>query len=450
MAQPTQGNVLTLSATPNNSNPYTITGMQQSVGSNGLLVVMVTMRNTVGITSMTFGSNPANNTCNIQYAYNRSGLQQRMEVWYIENADTGSQNLVITFNNNQYNPCSFHMRSYTDCGGIGNVIANNGGSGTPKTNVLNLQQDDSHIMMTSCGVNQILTQQIPQGTNKTFTSHNTYKQVATGAYGTASYLAGNINIRGTATSGNLTVDAVEILGIVATPTITSSPNPVSGMVTFVGAGVSNIVTFVVGLTNSTGNDVLIASSNYFEFSNDGITFVAGILTIPNASLPKTVSVRLKSGLNYGSYYLGNNITSVGASTVSQITSGTVYDVPTTGISPSFRNGMTYVLGNGPSNETTSTLTATDIVPNEDLYINVAGTDFEVSLTSGGTFTQNLTIPRPISGTLNTTLYIRLDQNLPVGNYSTTATFETLGASPKNFVFQGSVTDPSTRRIFNVT
>ena len=449
MAQPTQGNVLTLSATPNNSNPYTISGMQQSVGSNGLLVVMITMRNTVGVTAMTFGSNPANNTCTKKYAYNRSGLGQRMEVWYIENADTGPQNLVITFNNKQFNPSSFHMRSYTDSGGIGNVIANNGGSGTPKTNGLTLSQAGSSIMMTSCAVNQILTQQIPAGTNRTFITHNTYKQVATSAFsGTSVYSAGSVSLRGTATNGNLTVDGVEVLGIVATPVITATPTQLSGFQYFEAGGPSSAQTFQLGLSNSTGNAITVASNNFFEYSLDGVTF--GISTIPNASLPATVYVRMKAGLSYGGYNIGMDLDSVGAAQLIQQNIGTVNLVPTTGISPSFRNGMTYVLGSGPSNETTSNLTATDVVPAYDLFVNLVGTDFEVSLTSGGTFTQNLTIPRPVGGNLNTTLYIRLAQNLPVGSYSTTATFETFGAPTKNFAFQGTVTEPSTRRIFNVT
>ena len=71
---------------------------------------------------------------------------------------------------------------------------------------------------TSCGVNQILTQQIPQGTNQSFTTHNTNRQVGTGAISSnAGHNAGSISLRSTATFGNLTLDRTEIKGLGATP-----------------------------------------------------------------------------------------------------------------------------------------------------------------------------------------------------------------------------------------
>ena len=73
-------------------------------------------------------------------------------------------------------------------------------------------------MITSCCVNAILTQQIPTGTNRTFTTHNTNRQVATGAISAnAGHNAGSISLRATSTFGNLTLDRTEIKGLAASP-----------------------------------------------------------------------------------------------------------------------------------------------------------------------------------------------------------------------------------------
>ena len=69
-------------------------------------------------------------------------------------------------------------------------------------------------MITSCSINAILTQQIPQGTNRTFVTHNTNRQVATGAISAdAGHSAGTISLRSTSTSGSVSLDRTEIKGL---------------------------------------------------------------------------------------------------------------------------------------------------------------------------------------------------------------------------------------------
>ena len=71
-------------------------------------------------------------------------------------------------------------------------------------------------MITSCSINAILTQQIPQGTNRTYVQHNTNRQVATGAISADSgHSAGTISLRSTSTSGSVSLDRVEIKGLAA-------------------------------------------------------------------------------------------------------------------------------------------------------------------------------------------------------------------------------------------
>jgi hypothetical protein len=146
------------------------------------------------------------------YQINRSGLGQRMAFFYLENPPTGSNNLVVSFSGSQWNPISMHIRSFTNSGGVG-ASARTGGQSTPNTQSLTVE-DDSLIMITSCSINAITSQQIPQGTNRTYTQHNTNRQVATGAISAdTGHSAGTISLRSTSTSGNLTLDRTEIKGL---------------------------------------------------------------------------------------------------------------------------------------------------------------------------------------------------------------------------------------------
>ena len=146
------------------------------------------------------------------YQISRGGLSQRMAFFYLENPPTGNNQLRVNFNNSQWNPISMHIRSFTDCGGVG-ASGRTGGQSTPNTQNLTVE-DDSLIMITSCSINAISTQQIPTGTNRTFTTHNTNRQVATGAISAdAGHSAGSISIRGTSTFGSVTLDRTEIKGL---------------------------------------------------------------------------------------------------------------------------------------------------------------------------------------------------------------------------------------------
>jgi len=208
MAAPTKGNVTNSNATPAGySKSYS---HNQNTGNNRLLVVQITHANNVGL-----GSNPCtyNGVSLTQlHSTNRGGLSQRMSFFYLVDPPTGTHNVVVSFNQNMWNPVSVHIRSFTDSGGVG-AYERTGGQATPNTQNLTVEED-SLIMITSCSNAVILTQQIPQGTNRTFTTHNTNKQVATGAISAdGGHSAGTISLRATAGSGNLTLDRTEIKGL---------------------------------------------------------------------------------------------------------------------------------------------------------------------------------------------------------------------------------------------
>ncbi len=210
MTAPTKGN--TTSSNQNPAGNFKTYSHNQNAGNNRLLVVQVTMANTTNYASCTYnGVSMA-----LLYNKNRYGLSQRMAVFYLVNPPTGTNLVRINFTGNQWNPISVLIKSFTDSGGIG-AFGNSGGPSTPNTKTLTVEQD-SLIMISSCSNNAILTQQIPTGTNQTFTTHNTNKQVATGAItANAGHNVGSISLRATSTSGNITLDRFEIKGL-TTPT----------------------------------------------------------------------------------------------------------------------------------------------------------------------------------------------------------------------------------------
>jgi hypothetical protein len=211
MAAPTKGNTTSANPTPGaNSKTQAHT---HNTGSDGLIIAQFTMSNTRTYTYCTYGGQAMTEL----YQINRGGLSQRMAFFYLENPPTGNNNLVVGFNGSQWNPISIHIRSFTNSGGVG-ASARTGGQSTPNTQSLTVEED-SLIMITSCSINAISTQQIPTGTNRTFTTHNTNRQVGTGAISAdVGHSAGSVSIRGTSTFGSVTLDRTEIKGLSSSST----------------------------------------------------------------------------------------------------------------------------------------------------------------------------------------------------------------------------------------
>ena len=210
MAAPTKGNTTSANPTPG-ANFYQFTH-NQNAGNGRLLVIQLTMANVRSYTGCNYGGQSMTQL----YTINRGGLSQRMAFYYLVDPPTGNNTLRVNFNNSVWNPISIHARSFTGSAGIGNN-ANTGGQPTPNTQSLTGSQD-SLIMATACSINAILTVQIPQGSNRSFSTHNTNRQVGTGAISAnAGFNAGTYNIKTSSTFGSVTNDRVEILGTGAAP-----------------------------------------------------------------------------------------------------------------------------------------------------------------------------------------------------------------------------------------
>ena len=206
MAVPTKGNTTNANPTPGASSKTQ--AHTHNTGSDGLIVAQFTMSNARTYTSCTYGGQAMTQL----YQINRSGLGQRMAFFYLENPPTGSNNIVVSFNGSQWNPISLHIRSFTNSGGVG-ASTRGGGQTTPNNGSLTVE-DDSLIMITSCSVNAITSQQIPTGTNQSYTQHNTNRQVATGAISSnAGHSAGSVTLQATSTFGSISLDRTEIKGL---------------------------------------------------------------------------------------------------------------------------------------------------------------------------------------------------------------------------------------------
>ena len=103
MAAPTKGNTTNSSSTPGASfKDYT---HNQNTGSNGLIIVQLSMTNNRTYTSCNYGGQSMTQL----YQINRNGLGQRMAFFYLENPPTGSNTLRVNFSASVWNGVSVHI-----------------------------------------------------------------------------------------------------------------------------------------------------------------------------------------------------------------------------------------------------------------------------------------------------------------------------------------------------
>lgn len=156
------------------------------------------------------------------------------------------------------------------------------------------------------------------------------------------------------------------------PTLTVTPSTLTGFTYVSGNGPSTNQNYTISGANLTGSgDINITGSVNYEVSTDGVAF-SNIVTYPYASgvitgQPKTVYVRLKSGLGIASYNSEIISNAGGDATAVNVTcSGFVTGIPTVTLGD---NG-TVVAGNIAQNSTAQVL----------LKVSLAVTNADASLT----------------------------------------------------------------------
>jgi len=208
-----------------------------------------------------------------------------------------------------------------------------------------------------------------------------------------------------------------------TPALSVTPSALTGFTYSVGNGPSTAQTFVLSGANLTGftANITISAPANFEVSTDGTSFAASkTVAYTSATLSNTtIYVRLATGLSANSYS-GNITISGGGDTDGALVSvsGSVTAISATlTATPSTLSGFGYVVGAGPSTEQSFSLTGANLTGYTSNITLVAPTNFELSLTSGGTFSGTISVPYTSATLATTSIFVRLASGLTTGAYT---------------------------------
>lgn len=174
-----------------------------SAQSDKVLLVSVTMANSVGYTGATYDGIAMTQVLQ----QNFSGLQQRQVVYKIANPTDGTNQFRVNFNGNQWGGVSIACYTFIGCSGIGNTGVT-GGQTTPNSQTLTCS-NGSMIMCTGISNNAFQNFNIDGDNLAPLFQHNTNKQVA--GVLSNNVLAGSINVTANVNSGTVTNVRVEIL-----------------------------------------------------------------------------------------------------------------------------------------------------------------------------------------------------------------------------------------------
>ncbi|MDD4969583.1 MAG: T9SS type A sorting domain-containing protein [Paludibacter sp.] len=249
--------------------------------------------------------------------------------------------------------------------------------------------------------------------------------------------SGNIAL----SSSNAITQNVLCTGTVTSPIVTVSTFNLAGFIYTFGSGPSASQFVSVSGTNLTGNITVTAPAN-FEISTDKTTWSSSIPLSPTNGIVNVtkIYVRLITGKAVGTYG-PLNLTAVSAGAIQQNVScsGQVVNSATVISSVSVLNGFMYLVGTGPSDSQTFTVSGASLTTG--ITITPSG-NFEISNDFGLTYsTGPLTVPKPAGTTINPTIiYVRLKDLLSVTSYSGNLGITSGTAAPVNIACNGQVLD----------
>ena len=116
--------------------------------------------------------------------------------------------------------------------------------------------------------------------------------------------------------------------------------------------------------------------------------------------------------------------------------------PAISATPASLTGFTYEVDNGPSATKTISVSGSNLT--EDITLSLGdNSDFEMCLTEDGTYANSLTLAQSAGAVAATTVYVRLKEDLAIGeSYSGTITLTSAGATNATVSLSGSVTAPT--------
>ncbi|MDD2797367.1 MAG: hypothetical protein PHV20_02115 [Bacteroidales bacterium] len=268
-----------------------------------------------------------------------------------------------------------------------------------------------------------------------------YVRLVTGL-AAASYNGVNVTLA----SLNVTTQNIALTGTVSaggSAAFTTSTGSLTGFNYIYAQGPSTEQSFTVSGSNLTANVDIAAPTNYEVSLTSGSGFgVSASIPFGSGTLSAVpVYVRLKAGLNSGSYNAENiALTSTGATAQGVSCSGTVTP-PTVTITPTSLTSFFALAGSAtPSTEKTFTVGGSNLAG--DITITPS-TNYEISTGTGLSFsaTNPITLT-PSSGTVSTTtIYVRLKGSLAIASYNENITVATAGTSDATVACTGVVATP---------
>jgi hypothetical protein len=239
--------------------------------------------------------------------------------------------------------------------------------------------------------------------------------------------------------------------VVVTPLITTSVASLTGLDYIFNTGPSTQQSFTVSGSNLTADVTVTPPTDYLICATVGGTYAATPLTFTASGgiltgQPKSVYVKLKSGLTLGSYVENVGLTSTNAVTKYVQCTGSVNSA-TINVSTFNLGGFIYS-GAGPSGYQTVSIGGNYLSTNITVS---APTNFEVCLTTGGTYTASVTLTQSGGTVASTPVYVKLKGGLSVATYGPgNLTAVSTGAITQNVICNGQVVSTATNISSNNT
>jgi hypothetical protein len=233
-----------------------------------------------------------------------------------------------------------------------------------------------------------------------------------------------VNCSGSVKAAALTVSSSALSGLDYDKG--SGPSP-EQMISVSGSGIGSTLT----LTPSKNIQISTTSGSGFISTPLELTPTMGAISSTN------IYVRLKAGLTFANY--ADSIVVSGTNVLSKkvYCSGTVKG-PTISNSVSSLSGLNFLLGKGPSDSLSFTVTAALL--EADLLVNPS-TSFEIS-TDGISYHATPIVLSPRDGLVDSTkIYVRLKAGVLTGSYNESISLSSLGATHKTIAIDGTVDGP---------
>ena len=221
-----------------------------------------------------------------------------------------------------------------------------------------------------------------------------------------------------------------------------------------GAGPSASQSFTVAGANLGTNNITVAPGANIELSSDNSTFASSTITLTPTSgtvATTTLYARLIAGLVLGTGGSGAarqvNVNSIGTTTKTIQFTGSINGFTTTNPAST---ALSYSYGSGPSAEQSYSVQGNGLTNN---LVITAGSNMEVSTTSGSGFSSSVTLTPTSLVVAATTVYVRLKAGLAAATYSDATTQVVVSSTGFNDVtkqFDGNVFQTVTSYYYNGT